>query len=452
MGKHTEKLIREFITNGGKVFIIGDEPAYLEGEPYTYSYLKNSCTLEEIIEAQPFSVENVDTEIYCAYRTLKKTPYLFLQNASDEKSYTQTFRFQEGMQSFTVIDPITFEIEKLPLTITIPKNGSLLLVPTREAVQVGEELQEYELRFKDAEVSFENNYLTIDVMRYSKDGDNYSDPMPQAVIFQRLLQERYEGKLWLKYDFQIEVLPEQLTIMAETAGVHSYNLNGNEFVFDDVFEDESVLQMADITGLIQKGNNSYEIVLDWHQREETYYALFGENVTENLRNCVEYDSEISAVYLAGKFGVYSVEGFDEHDEQTLCAHHFYIGEVPTRIENEPVEEGFPFLRGKLTVTQKATFETTNILLKPEGRYLTAKIRVNGKDAGELLFDRSIDISPYATKGENLIEVEFLIGNRNFLGPFHYDGEERTVSPGVFATCNLPDSEEGCPRYKFYKFY
>lgn len=452
MGKHTEMLIREFVSYGGKVLIIGDGPEYLEGEPYAYSYLKNNCTLEEIIEAQPFSVTNVDTEIYCAYRTIKKTPYLFLQNASSEKSYTQTFRFQDDMQSFTVIDPVTFEIEKLPLTITIPRNGSLLLVPTRESVRVGEESQEYELRFKNAEVSFENNYLTIDVMRYSKDGENYSDTMPQAVLFKKLLREKYKGKLWLKYDFQIKVLPEQLTIMAEMAGVSSYSINGKEFILDNTFEDEPSFRMADITDLIQKGENSYEVVLDWHQSEETYYALFGENVTENLRNCVEYESEISAVYLMGKFGVYSVDGFDAHDEQTLCAHHFYIGEASTKIENEPVEEGFPFFRGKLTMSQKITFETTNILLKPEGRYLTARIRVNGKEAGELLFDRSIDISPYTTKGENLIEVEFLIGNRNFLGPFHYEGKERTVSPGVFATCNLPDSEEGYPRYKFYKFY
>ena len=452
MGKHTEMLIQEFVSHGGKVFIIGDGPKYLEGESYAYSYLKNNCTLEEIIATQPFAVTNVDTEIYCAYRTIKKTPYLFLQNASSEKSYTQTFKFQGDMKSFTVIDPVTFEIEKLPLTVTIPENGSLLLIPTKEAVQVGEELQECELRFKDAEVAFEDNYLTIDVIRYSKDGENYSDPMPQAVLFKKLLQEKYKGKLWLKYDFQIEVLPEQLTIMAEMEGVSSYAINGNEFAFDSTFEDEPAFQMADITDLVKEGENSYEVVLDWYQSEETYYALFGENVTENLRNCVEYESEIGIVHLIGKFGVYSVDGFENHDDETVCAHHFYIGKAPTRIVKEPVREGFPFFRGKLTMSQKVRFDTQNILLKPEGRYLTAKIRVNGEECRELLFDRCVDISPYIVKGDNNIEIEFLIGNRNFLGPFHYEAKEIRISPGIFETCSLPCSDEGHPKYKFYKFY
>ena len=452
MGKHTEMLIREFVINGGKVLLIGESPDYLEGEPYEYPYLVNNCTLEEIIGAQPFAVTNVDTEIYCAYRTIKKTPYLFLQNASGEKSYTQTFLFQEDIKSFTVINPVTFEIDKMPLTVTIPENGSLLLVPTREEVQVEDELQEYELRFKDAEVRFKENYLTMDVVRYSKDGEHYSTPIPQAVLFKQLLQERFEGRLWLKYDFHIAVLPEKLTIMAEKAGVDSYSINGKNFTFVNTYEDEQSFRMADITNLVQEGDNSYEAVLDWHQSEETYYALFGENVTENLRNCVDYKSEIAAVYLIGNFGVYSVDGFEVHDDKTICAHHFYIGKSPKKVVSEPVEEGFPFFRGKFTMRQKVTFNTQNILLKPEGRYLTAAIRVNGEGVGELLFDRCIDVSPYLVKGENDIEVDFLIGNRNFLGPFHYEGEEISVSPGVFATCNLSDSEEGHPRYKFYKFY
>ena len=35
-----------------------------------------------------------------------------------------------------------------------------------------------------------------------------------------------------------------------------------------------------------------------------YYALFGENVTESLKNCLAYDSDIEAIYLKGDFGVY----------------------------------------------------------------------------------------------------------------------------------------------------
>lgn len=170
-----------------------------------------------------------------------------------------------------------------------------------------------------------------------------------------------------------------------------------------------------------------------------------------MRNCVEYESEISAVYLMGDFGVYSTDGFKQYDEETVLAHRFYIGKRPSKVR-ELVFDGLPFFRGALTLRQKITFSDSNILLKVSGRYLTATVRVNGNDVGELLFERSIDISTFTEKGENEIEVEFTVGNRNFLGPFHYGGKETSVSPGVFAACNLGNSPEGDPLYKFYRFY
>ena len=153
----------------------------------------------------------------------------------------------------------------------------------------------------------------------------------------------------------------------------------------------------------------------------------------------------------GHFGVYSTDGFERHDEETVCAHHFSIGASPVKV-SEPVLEGLPFFRGKLIMSQKAVFPNRGILLKVIGRYVTAKVWVNGKAAGELLFDKSLDISPYAVQGENEIRIEFTIGNRNLLGPFHFEGKEDGVSPGVFATCNLPKNKDGHPRYKFYRFY
>ena len=84
--------------------------------------------------------------------------------------------------------------------------------------------------------------------------------------------------------------------------------------------------------------------------------------------------------------------------------------------------------------------------------MKAKVYVNGRMAGELFFERRIDISSYAVEGENEIEVEFLIGNRNLLGPFHCAWPEIMVSPRLYGLCNLPDNENGEARYRFYRFY
>ena len=451
MAKTTEKLVHQFVENGGKVLLLEDIPEYLEGEPYEYSYLRTNCTLDEIIKAQPFEVESIDTELYCAYRVVNGKPILFVQNASKTKSYTQTFRFADGSKSFTVLDPLSFDTDKLPLTVELAENESILLLPSQEQVLEEDFLKEEEFQFQDAEVDFDTNYLTVNVVRYSKDGKHYSEPMYRQALFQQLLEERYHGKLWIRYDFEIETIPEKLVLMAEKGNTSNCNVNGYEFVFTDTYEDEPSVSMADITPYLRVGHNFYETIVDWYQSEATYYALFGENVTESLRNCIVYDSEIEAVYLSGKFGVYSHADYEEHDKETICGHSFYIGPIPKTVR-ELTTDGFPFFRGKIRLRQNIKLEQENVSIKLAGRYLTAKVYVNEKNAGELLFDRRVDLAQYAKKGENKLEVEFTIGNRNLMGPFHCADEEVFVWPGSFEQCDLPRSRDGHLRYKLYRFY
>lgn len=451
MGAHTEKLIRRFVEGGGKVLLLDEKPEYLEGEPQDYPYLCSNCSLEDIVQAQPFAVENTDTDIYCAYRKLDDASFLFIQNASKFNTYTQTFRFGDKIKSFIALDLLTLETKQLPLTVTLPENGALLLIPSTEAAPAAKILQEYELQFADANVEFDTNFITLDMVRYSKDGKNYSEPLLRNKLFQQLLEERYEGTLWLKYDFEIQMVPETLTLLAEKGDATRFYINGQPLIFTKACEDEPTLWMADISALVQKGWNNYEVVLPWHQSEETYYALFGEGVTESLRNCIAYDSEIEDVYLAGKFGVYSHSNYEDYDSRMICGHDFYIGAAPTKV-SEPTVEGLPFFRGRLTLRQNMTLADANAILKVKGRYQTARIRVNGQYAGELFFDHQLDISPYAKQGENEIETEFTIGNRNLLGPFHCNGPEYSVGPGSFEAHDLPDSKDGRPRYKLFRFY
>jgi hypothetical protein len=53
MDKSTECLLKKYISNGGKVFLMGDKPSYLEGEEYSYEYLNSNCTFEEIRGIRP---------------------------------------------------------------------------------------------------------------------------------------------------------------------------------------------------------------------------------------------------------------------------------------------------------------------------------------------------------------------------------------------------------------
>jgi len=56
------------------------------------------------------------------------------------------------------------------------------------------------------------------------------------------------------------------------------------------------------------------------------------------------------------------------------------------------------------------------------------------------------------KGKNLLEVEFTVGNRNLLGPFHCEKKEFYIGPETFDSFTLPDSADGTPCYKLDRFY
>lgn len=126
-------------------------------------------------------------------------------------------------------------------------------------------------------------------------------------------------------------LPETMALLAEKGEATEFYINGRSIHFEKAYEDEPSLWMADISGLVQEGINDYEVVLHWHQSEEIYYALFGEGVTESLRNCIVYDSEIEDVYLVGKVGVYCHGDYEDYNDNAVCGHDFYIGVIPTKI-------------------------------------------------------------------------------------------------------------------------
>jgi len=450
MGAHTEQLLRKFAENGGKILLLGAAPQWLEGQIHDYSWLKSTVTLEEILAAQPFVMENTNTELYCAWRIFEGKPFLYVQNASATETYTQTFRFAEDIRSFRALDPITLEETRIPLTVTVHENGGLLLFPEAEEAPETGNKQEVPFRFENAEVSFAHNLMTLDQIRYSKDGITYSTPILRQKLFQQLLEERYEGPIRLRYEFTVEELPEKMLLLAEKGEAEVFMLNGTEFAFTAPYKDEPALWVSDVTGLLKVGVNSYETLLNWHQTEETYYALFGENVTESLKNCIVYESEIADVYLAGSFGV--TGSFESVDGKIVIGHSFSVGNAPKQI-TEPVLEGLPFFRGELTLKQKITLDDPNTVLKLEGRWLIASLKVNGKDCGKLLFDRRADISSAAVIGENEIEATFTLGNRNLLGPFHAVESERTcLGPDAYTGYDLAPAKDGSICYKFYRFY
>lgn len=437
MDASTERLLSQYIKNGGKVFIFGDTPELLEGEPFAFSYLESNCSLDEIINAQEFKIKNYDSEIYATLREIEGKKFLFVMNASVEKKQIQSFEFGAKINSFKKLDLITLEEKNIPLDITLDPGESALLFLDEEYPESQTQLCEKVFCLDNAEVCQVLNKMTVDYVRYSKDGINFSEKYPCPGLFAKLLEERYKGEIYFKYEFEIKTVPSRIRLVVEKCNALEQMINGRPFDFNEISEIEKNILITDITDLVKAGINEYVVKIDWYQDDKVYYALFGENVTESLRNCLVYDSEIEAIYLSGDFGVYSKSNYtDSAVEGFVLGNEFYIDTLPKTV-TEPVTEGFPFLTGKLKLKQKLFFDKQNIKLRFNGTWQAAYINVNGKYAGKLVYERVLDISDFAVEGENIIEVEFVLSNRNLLGPHHLKDIKyyASVSPWCFELTN-----------------
>lgn len=445
MDVSTELLLCQFVEQGGKVLLFGEKPIFLEAEPFAYDYLESNVTFEEIRQAQKFQVTNFRTKIYSTYRQFEDKEYLYVVNSSDSEVYLQSYFF-DGKQ----------------FDVTLKPSEDKLICLSEEAKAKADKLTSYVLRFEDAEVSVEENYLPVDMVRYSIDGKVFSEPWPVMALFEKLLREKYHGNIYFQYEFRIEELPTEIYLRTEKSNDIAAWFNGELLQHAGKCDlcattEPDYINCNDITSLVKEGINTYTTQVNWYEDEMVHYALFGENVSESLQNCIVYDTELQPIELVGKFGVYAESEYQpDEDKRYIHGENFYIGALPTSIKEEPVMEGFPFLAGELVLKQNVVFDTSDIFLEIAGEYQMAYVKVNGAEAGKLLFDTGLDISHLAKVGENEIEVRFILSNRNLMGPHHLMGpKERYVAPNcfqLFGNWKGKESEHYHSYYDIKKFY
>ena len=453
LNRSTVKLFKEFIANGGKIVLLDGAPQYVQGELADFSWLASNYSLEELVTSQPFSIKN-GQRVRVSLREKGDQKYLICLNASDE-NITVTLAAKDALSfeelSFTSaksrfygseIDFKPRECKILRFSAAPAKN-----VPAKKYITIKAPLQ---IKERD------ENTLTLDRCRYSFNGTDYGEEVFAMGAFQTLLEQRYEGPLWLEYTFDVKVKPKKICLTAEDTNTEGIYVNG--IVLKGEKTDDGDFYSYDITPYVKRGNNTVRIKMRFFEKEAVYYALFGKGVTEGLKNCLVYDTTIENIYLTGEFGVYSdTFAKGETDGVYVSDGDFYLGKRKKKIRN-PILDGEPFFMGR-AVYRKTICCTCDMdaWLKLGGRFHYADISVNGRYAGGLLFDDEIDLTGFLIGGKNDIEVIAYNSCRNKLGPFHYKREEepKSVSPGtfeLFGTWKKGKSSEQTNKYRFvYNF-
>ncbi len=426
MDKSTESILRKFVSDGGRVLLYVGKPEYLEGEPYNYDYLETNTSYEEILREQPYTVK-AEGDLRTSYRIDPEgREFIYAVNLGDDTD--AVFTLKNGA-SFSSYDILRDEYTPMGLKVHFDRDQSYVLYVSDEKYDTPPLLSPLKLDGIFTVAKKPDNFITLDMIRYSRDGISYSQPIHHMGILDILLKERYEGKLYLKYEFDVELIPEKCILLAEEDRP-IVKINDTGLDKCGVWEYERSIYKYDIAKYIVKGKNEITIGLDYCQSEDVYYALFGENVTESLKNCLAYTTNIEPVYLMGDFGVYGEFTEGKRSDVSLGV-NFRIGEQKKEISSL-ITDGFPFFSGDITLKKTVFVESTDRELVIDGRFQLMDVYVNGAYVDRMMFTNKLDVSKYLKAGENEIELVLTVSRRNLFGPFHTVWEEPGfVGPDTF---------------------
>ena len=450
MDKSTEKLLGEFVKNGGKVYIADKKPEYLEGEKYDYDYLKSNVTLDEIKAAQEVVGEDNKNIRFTHRKGDDNREFIYCVNLGDATTWKVSAKNARSFKAYDILKDEYFSVGE---ELSFEKYQSYVLY-FDDKPESEQKVAKTELRLNDTfkVISSTENYLTLDFIRYSFDGKSYSEPYHHMGLFDKLLNLRYKGDLYLKYEFNVKSVPDNIKLLIENTNLLSVSVNGKKAKKTGVSDIEKELFVYDLAKSVVVGKNEVVAKINYYQGENVYYALFGENVTEGLKNCLAYDTDIEAAFIKGDFGVYGDFVSGKNDD-ILLGDDFYIGE-PKKEITCLIKDGYPFFAGNITLKQTFTAGKGNTVLVVDKRFHAIDVKVNGKYAGKMIFSDKLDISAFTVNGENEIELTLTVGNRNLLGPFHtIEQEPMAISPYTFeriGTWKDGKSELLTEKYAFVK--
>ena len=454
MDATSEAFLKEYYNNGGKLLFTEGLPTYLEGEPHVYS-LDSNTSFDEIISKQPYSVVTDSTAVHSTFRSLNGLRFIYVVNTSFDTPAKIEFKGEFG--SFIDFNLEDFSQKHISTAVKLePSESKILILNDGTLQEEKQEKREVILNGPFEIIDKSENYLTLDTARYSTDGVNYSSEYHVLGILNELLNNRYEGYIYLKYRFKLSSL-QNIKFYSEDMNILSLSVNGHNSEFDLVSEVEKNIYGLDISEYLVLGENEIIIKIDYYQKPSIYYALFTDGVTESLKNCLSYDTNIEACYLKGHFGVFSEGGFVKGKEKNtyLADNDFYI-DAPNDVVENLTTEGYPFFSGYVTLRKVISVDDVNCLLRLRGRFHLAYLTVNGKEVEKSYFGNLIDVSEYLKVGDNEIIITLYSSNRNLLGPHHVINEEEpfAVRPATFeafGTWNKGKSTVYRDNYSFVRF-
>lgn len=411
ISSNTYRLLKNY---SGKLCVL-KTPEFIDGKRENV-VISGNIGLNDIIAERRIKFSCEDGRSVMTARSGEIGDFVFIKNTS----YTDESKVKivGAKKKYLALDLDTLSERSINDEMLIAPSESVILIKSDKACPHYCQIFERDVTMDFKTVDFTENYFVLDCAEMKKSNGEYGDNRPIAGLFEDLLYEDYKGKVTIKQKFKLnETIP--LTLIVERADFLFATVNGNPIRFVKSGYDVNFLE-SDITDFVKPGENTFEYAIDFYQHDGVRFALFDPLATESLRNCLYYDTSIETTYLKGDFVVN--EDFSLSKRKAM---------PPVTVETQKC--GYPFFKGELNVKGKIEKpKDGNVLLKLDGRFMTAKVRCGNK---ERLFalDNKGDITDLLENGVNEITISVRSGMRNLFGPHHYKPvpEPMGVSPQNF---------------------
>ena len=445
----TAKLLRQFVGNGGRLYLQGKAPRLIDGEEADLSFLKANTAFGELVSPE-YAISAPGTEVRSTFRHAAFGDFLYAVNLSDEATFAVEYRFAaKGAKLFDLesreFRPLFFrktaEGIAVPLTFAPGKSYVVMLDDgAQSAAPAAGEPAWRSLPLEAEIVSRDENTLTLDTAALSFDGESFTEPLPVMAVSDRLLRGKTNRRVWLKYAFTVDGTPKSLRVECEKMGAKRVLLNGEEIALNDRGSFDPAFVSADILARVKPGENELVFGIDYYQSEEVYRVFNGvyyehSDGTESLINCLSYLTDIEAVYLRGDFAVKAGK-LKGGERGTLITRDGFALAAPVNHApaNALAASGYPFFGGQMTLRIRFDAKGDETALKLSGRFTLAKVSLNGSPARTLMFDHTANIAGLVKPGENTLDIALFSSYRNVFGPFHWAAspEPLSVSPDLFS--------------------
>ena len=445
----TVALLKDYLAQGGRLMLAGKTPTRVDGEIADLSFLRGNLTWEELVRERALLPET-NRDVRCTLRFARTGNFMFAVNLSETEAADVTVKLPfAGAERYDLLthrkSPAAFSKTETGITAALRlAPGESVLLMQNDAARPKKTnrpiVKTMELDGAWALSAPAPNSLTLDKAALSYDGETFTAPLPIPCISERLLREKTNQKIWLRYTFTAEFLPDDLTLELETLKNTRLFVNGTALTRTEPGVLDRSFVRGKIAALTHTGENEIVLELDYAQSQQTYDVFNGfyygsGEVTETLMNCVSYETSIEAVYLFGSFAVQPDSGWQAGENGVRFGDRFRLCAPVTELDPRDITvQGFAFFHGAMRLKKTITVQDTHWQLRCAGRIQYARVFVNGKKAGTLLFADTLDLSSYLHPGENTLELELMASNRNLFGPHHNaaNPEPLFVDPTLFS--------------------